>query len=456
MPAKKNKTIFKCSSCSHEETKWLGRCPSCGSWNSFEEEQVTVKKKTTSAEKKKSAEAINLTEVDTLADYRFTSGITELDRVLGGGIMKGGAVLLGGEPGIGKSTLMLQLLSSSPVAKCLYISGEESPTQIRMRADRLKLKLNKIFLLHDAELEHIERVLNKNKPQLVIVDSVQTLFSQEVGLVPGTTSQIKYSCMELINWAKLQGTAIFFIGHVTKDGSLAGPKVIEHMVDTVINFEQAASGIRIIRASKNRFGSVDELGVFTMGGKGLLPVADPATFFIGQRREPIPSGSVISAVFEGSRTFMVEIQALTIPAKSGYSRVYSDRIDSARVSRISAVLEKHFGLSLSANDIYINVAGGMRLSEVGIELALAMAIYTSITGKKLSNNIVLVGELSLAGELRTVQHLDKRIKTAREMGFTVMVGPDIGTKSKVIHKNHDGLTFVPCRTIEDAVLALTQ
>ena len=454
MAAKKERTVFTCSSCGHEEGKWLGRCPSCGSWNSFEEQKVTSGRKTAKAEKKH-PKAVRLAEIDSTKEYRITTGIDELDRVLGGGIMKGGTVLLGGEPGIGKSTLMLQLLASTHVSNSLYISGEESPAQIRMRADRLSLDPDRISLLHDAELEHVESVLEKLKPELVVIDSIQTLFSPEIGLVPGTANQIKYCCMDLIGWAKQHDASLFFIGHVTKDGMLAGPKVIEHMVDTVLNFEQAASGTRIIRATKNRFGSVDELGIFTMNAGGLHPVADPASFFIDQRREQIPPGSVIAAVFEGSRTFMVEIQALTIPAKSGYSRVYSDRIDSSRVSRISAVLEKHFGLALSAHDIYVNVAGGMRLGEVGIELPLAMAVYTSITGKTLRNNVVLVGELSLAGDLRPVHHLDQRIKTAREMGFTIMVGPETGSSRKVL-TDKKGLTYVSCETIEDAVTALAK
>jgi len=451
----KDKVIYSCSECGHQESKWMGRCPSCGAWNTFAEHAVATDTQAVSKKKNlNAARPVRLGDVVTSGASRSSSGISELDRVLGGGIMQGSAILIGGEPGIGKSTLMLQLLSSASITSSLYISGEESPVQIKLRAERLRLSLGQIELLHDTNLEHIEQLLRHKRPQLVIIDSIQTLFSEQLGPVPGSANQIKYTCMELIDWAKQQGSAIFFIGHVTKDGIIAGPKVIEHMVDTVINFEQAATGVRIIRASKNRFGSVDEIGVFTMNDTGLTPVGDPAAFFLGQREEDVPAGSIAAAVFEGSRTFMVEIQALTVASKSGYSRVYSDRIDTARVSRISAVLEKHLGLSFSSCDIYVNVAGGIRLNEVGIELPLALALYSALTGTRLSGNMLAVGELSLAGEVRRVQHMEQRVKTAAEMGFLTMIGPASDTKRPCTHAKKGGMDLILCHTIIDVIEAL--
>ena len=451
--------MYICSACGRREAKWLGRCPSCGAWNTFEEQKAAPKNGKISgrmSEGQSRPVPVRLDKIPSEKEYRFSSGITELDRVLGGGIMHGSAVLIGGEPGIGKSTMMLQLLSSTEASSCLYISGEESPAQIKMRAERLKLKLDHIELLSDTCLERIEPLLRRNRPEIVVVDSIQTLFSEEIGPVPGTVNQIKYSCMELVDWAKQQDSAIFFIGHITKDGAIAGPKVIEHVVDTVISFEQANTGVRIIRSSKNRFGSVDEIGVFTMEQEGLIPVPAPASFFLGQRGRIIPAGSIAAAVFEGSRTFMVEIQALTVPAKNGYSRVYSDRIDTARVSRVAAVMEKHLGLSFSDNDLYVNVAGGIRLNEVGIELPLALALYSARTGRRLSGGMVSVGELSLAGEVRPVRHFAKRVKTAAEMGFVQMIGPgELPLDVDILHERRGDMDLAMCRSIGDAV-SLTQ
>jgi DNA repair protein RadA/Sms len=427
MAKQKYKTIYRCSSCGREESKWLGRCPGCGSWNTFTEE-VTAPLSGNSSQKTRQKNPdrtpVLLSDIPLSEDHeRFSSGNSELDRVLGGGIMNGCAVLLGGEPGIGKSTLLLHMLSTAAVKNVLYISGEESPVQIRMRADRLQLSVKHVKLLNDTHLEQIMAHVRSIKPKLLVVDSIQTLFSEELGQVPGTVNQVKYACMELTDWAKMHQAAVFFIGHVTKDGAIAGPKVIEHMVDTVLNFEQADTGVRIVRASKNRFGSVDEIGVFTMEERGLIPVPDPASFFLGHRQRKIPPGSVTAAVFEGTRTLMVEIQALAVPAKSGYSRVYSDRIDNARVSRVAAVLEKHVGIPISDHDLYVNVAGGIRLNEVGIELPLALALYSAVTGSALKSGLVAVGELSLAGEVRPVRYLDSRIKASDDMGFLELICP---------------------------------
>jgi DNA repair protein RadA/Sms len=355
---------------------------------------------------------------------RISSGIKELDRTLGGGIMKRSAILVGGEPGIGKSTLLLQAAAAAETkGRVLYISGEESAGQIRMRSDRLALINKRIEIFCSGRLEDIETVLNAVKPALIIVDSAQALHTDEAGLTPGTVNQMKYCSFELISWVKEHDAALFLIAHVTKEGIISGPKTLEHMVDTVLYFERNDGDYRFLRASKNRFGSVDEIGIFTMGEQGLAAVEDPGLIFLVRREGTLPPGVVTAAVLEGTRTLLVEIQALTVPAKGAMSRVFSDKIDSSRVSRVAAVLEKHLGLRLSDQDLYVNVAGGIRINEVGVELALACAVHSARTGIALPAGLVIAGELSLTGEIRPVRRLAGRIKTARSLGFTGFLGP---------------------------------
>lgn len=452
----KAKQLFVCAHCGNTESKWLGRCPACGSWNSLEEQDQNSRFTDSHIPAVIRPEAIvRLDELESSNSIRFQTGMPEFDRMLGGGIVEGSAVLLGGEPGIGKSTLMLQVIDSLG-RDCLYVSGEESPSQIRLRADRLHINSSLVTLYSDTDVGSIVSVLQRDRPSLVVIDSIQTLSSKELGPVPGTVNQIKYCCMELIDWAKRSGCALFLIGHITKDGAIAGPKVIEHMVDTVCLFEQASGGVRIIRASKNRFGSVDEIGVFTMEEDGLKGVENASAFFLGRRKASLPAGTVSTVVYEGTRMFMVEIQALTVGAKNGYSRVFSDRIDSARISRISAVLEKHAGLPFSTTDIYVNVAGGIKLKEVSIELAIAAALYSAITQKPLKNMIVITGELSLAGEVRPVSHLGKRIKTSEDMGFSGIVCPatTLGTAVS-LPPDVRSIEVIGCETIGDLVSAIS-
>ena len=428
----KGKTIqYVCSQCGHVETKWLGRCPECGSWNTFEEESVpSLVDMTKSMVIAEAGKVQPLKDVQVEAGYRFPSGISELDRVLGGGVMKGAFILIGGEPGIGKSTLMLQMASRCVQERSvLYISGEESPGQVKLRGQRLELNLERISICCDTNVDAIKEILEETKPQMVIVDSLQTLVSADIPSPAGSVNQIRATSTVLVGLAKRLGISLFLVGHITKEGILAGPKVIEHLVDTVLSFEQSGSGVRIIRALKNRFGSVDELGIFTMGEKGLEPVHDPSMFFISQRAGNVtPPGIAYTAVVEGSRTFIVEIQALTVPTKSGYNRVYSDRIDSARVLRVGAILERHATLALGEQDIYVNVGGGIKLNEVAIELPLALALWSAYRGVSLPSRLVSFGELSLAGEVRPVGFSDKRIKAAVEMGFNRLMVPK-GTKS---------------------------
>ncbi|GHV68349.1 DNA repair protein RadA [Spirochaetia bacterium] len=425
--------IYKCSACGREEPNWLGRCPECGEWNTLIETATHPRVSPGGRRGDSLPQSFPLSAVDSQTGKRISSGIEELDRVLGGGVMKRSAILIGGEPGIGKSTLLLQTAAAAGTSgRVLYISAEESAGQVRMRADRLGLEgQERIEIFCSGHLEDIQTILEAVKPVFIMVDSAQTLYTAELGLVPGTINQMKYCAHELISWVKEHDSALFLVAHVTKDGYISGPKTLEHMVDTVLYFEQndRAAGLsggqdcRFLRAAKNRFGSVDEIGIFTMGEKGLAAVADPSSLFLIQRDGPLPAGVSTAAVLEGSRTLLVEIQALTVPAKGSISRVFSDRIDSARVSRVAASIEKHLGLRLSDQDLYINVAGGIRITEVGVELALAAAIYSARTGIPVPVKTAIAGELSLAGEVRPVRRLVNRIRTSRNLGFDHFLGP---------------------------------
>jgi DNA repair protein RadA/Sms len=439
---KARKFIFKCSSCGHEEPKWLGRCPECGEWNTLIETAAGDPAKRAGAREKRGLpQSTPLSAVNPQEGSRVSSGIGELDRVLGGGIMKRSTILVGGEPGIGKSTLLLSVAAAAQTkGRVLYISGEESAGQLRLRAERLgiteKNGADRIEVVCSGNLEEIETILDAVKPVLIMVDSAQTLYSAD--MVPGTVGQMKYCAHELISWVKERDAALFLVAHVTKEGFISGPKTLEHMVDTVLYFEQndKDSGLsgtqdcRFLRAVTNRFGSVDEIGIFTMSEKGLEPVEDTELLFLVRRQGDLPAGVATAAVLEGTRTILIEIQALSIPAKGAVSRVFSDKIDSGRVSRVAAALEKHLGLRLSDQDLYVNVAGGIRITEVGAELALACALYSARTGLHLPAGLVIAGELSLTGEIRPVRRLAGRIQTAGNLGFPRFLGPAPETAAK--------------------------
>ena len=433
--AKKNGSIvYKCSNCGYTQPRWLGRCPECGEWNSLEEciidrNAITpAGRGSITAEK---AKPVPLASVHADETARLITGIAEFDRVLGGGASRHSAILIGGEPGIGKSTLLIQAAASvaqkntsQAAQRILYVSGEESAAQIKERAARLKLKSGAIEVLCTMRLEDILDALDSLNPLFVIIDSIQTVYSAEAGLIPGTVNQLKYSANELISWVKERESVLVMTAHVTKDGNIAGPKTLEHMVDTVISFERNADDVRFLHAQKNRFGSVDELGIFLMTEKGLESAEAPATMFLSERSGVQPAGVACTAVFEGNRVFMVEIQALTAPAKSAVSRVYSDKIDGARVSRVAAILEKRIGIKFAEQDIYVNVAGGIRLTESAIDGALAAAIYSARTDIALPTGTAIIGELSLAGELRAVPKIKNRAKAAESLGFTRIFAPD--------------------------------
>lgn len=431
--AKKNGSImYKCSNCGYSQPRWLGRCPECNEWNTLEEmiidntKALAIQKGNKICEK---AKPIALNSVKAQDNTRFLTGISEFDRVLGGGATKKSAILIGGEPGIGKSTLLLQTVASFKKSinedkTILYVSGEESPEQIKERADRLNIDTNSIQLLCTTRLEDVLEALDSLNPALVIIDSIQTIYSIDAGIIPGTVNQLKYCAQEFILWVKERDSVLIMTAHVTKEGTIAGPKSLEHMVDTVISFERNNEDLRFLHAQKNRFGSVDEIGIFSMTEKGLIPVLDSASLFLTKRSEKQPSGVCCTPVFEGTRVFLVEIQALTVPAKASISRVYSEKIDSGRVSRIAAVIEKHCGLKFSDQDIYVNVAGGVKLSESSIDLALAAALFSARTDIPTNKNSVFFGELSLAGEIRPVNKKKQRVNASINLGFSIIYCPN--------------------------------
>ena len=441
---------YVCSECGHTESKWMGRCPECNSWNTFEEEIVSSPNKTKIAAPSTSLDNIvrKLSEIRSDEAIRLSTGFDELDRVLGGGVMLPSSVLIGGEPGIGKSTLMLEMLSFLSTANdVLYVSGEESPSQVKLRGERLGLNLSNISIFCDTRLEVLEETLEKLSPKIIIVDSLQTLYTSSVASMQGSPNQIRTCCLILSNIAKRLGCSIFFVGHVTKDGSIAGPKIVEHMVDTVLYFESAENGIRLLRAAKNRFGSVDEIGLFEMDERGLHGLKDPTEVFLSSRDEDsLPPGISFTAIVEGSRAFVVELQALVVPAKSGLQRIYSDKVDVARVSRVAAILERHTDLKLTDQDIYINVAGGVRLNDVSIELPLALALYSSKINRSLPSKLVSFGELSLAGEVRNVPFLERKQKAASDLGFELVISPYIKNR-----KSSDTTVFV--KSIKSAIIS---
>ncbi|MBP5748043.1 MAG: DNA repair protein RadA [Treponema sp.] len=470
MAKKKGSIVYKCSNCSYTQPGWLGRCPNCGEWNSMQECIVDPNAATPSLAVDGTAvkvKPVPMAKISVQDEGRISTGSAEFDRVLGGGAVKRSAILIGGEPGIGKSTLLIQtaasFLKGTPSAlkgaassfknatatngkachKVLYVSGEESASQIKGRAVRLGLDTDAVEILCTLRLEDILDALDSLNPSFVIIDSIQTVYSVQAGIVPGTVSQLKYCANELISWVKERDSVLFMTAHVTKAGDIAGPKSLEHMVDTVISFERSSDEVRFLRATKNRFGSIDELGIFEMEEKGLREVSDPSSLFLTRREGSTPAGIACACVFEGTRAFVVEIQALTVPAKASMNRVYSDKIDSARVSRVAAVLEKRAGIKFSDQDLYINVAGGVRLTESAIDAALAAALYSARTDLALPEKTVVTGELSLAGEIRPVSKVKQRIKTARELGFDNIVAPgkESGTKGANSIKDLLGVLF---------------
>ncbi len=424
----KIKTVFVCNNCGYESTKWLGKCPACNEWNSFFEEKVT---NTTNnkVEKKEKSIPMELNNIIGQEAIRTSTGFAELDRVLGGGLVKGSLVLLGGEPGIGKSTLILQICSKIKTdGKVLYISGEESGEQIKLRADRLNIKNENLMFLGETDIDLIEESIVKLQPKLVIIDSIQTMYSEEITSAPGSVSQVREITARIMKMCKANEITTIIIGHVTKDGSIAGPRVLEHMVDTVLYLEgERYFSYRILRGVKNRFGSTNELGMFEMQNEGMVEINNPSSILISER-EDNPSGSIIVSSIEGTRPLLIELQALTTPSVFGLPRRTANGIDYNRLTLLIAVLEKKAGLMLGNQDAYLNVVGGIKINEPAIDLGIILATCSSFKNIPISKDIVAIGEVGLTGEVRTVNLIDKRIKEAEKMGFKTCIIPENNKK----------------------------
>lgn len=428
----KSKVLFFCKECGYESTKWLGQCPGCKEWNSFVEEPVSKKQVTrNSSAQKGNTEPKLLQEVELEEETRTYIGIEEFDRVLGGGIVKGSLVLVGGDPGIGKSTLLLQMCRelSAKQRKVLYISGEESLRQIKMRADRLGAFQGELFLLAETNLDLIETEITKRLPEIVIIDSIQTMYKEEVSASAGSVSQVKETTSALLRIAKGMGISIFIVGHVTKEGVVAGPRVLEHMVDTVLYFEgDNSAAYRILRAVKNRFGSTNEIGVFEMQGSGLKEVSNPSEYMLQGKPEDEP-GSVVAASMEGTRTMLVEVQALVCQTNFNMPRRTAAGTDYNRMNLLMAVIEKRLGIQLSFCDAYLNVAGGMKINEPALDLAIVLAILSSYKNRALSSKTLVFGEVGLTGEVRAVNQAQARVTEAEKLGYEICILPKVNAES---------------------------
>jgi len=412
------RVIYACQSCGYQTPKWLGRCPDCGQWNSLVEEVAasgTKKPAVFDMGEPRTIDAISLAP-----EMRLRSGIAEFDRTLGGGLVPGSLVLIGGDPGIGKSTLVLQVVArlSKEGLKALYLSGEESPQQLKLRAERLALRSQELYVLTGTCIEDLFGKIETLKPSLLVIDSIQTVYTEALPSAPGSVGQVREVASRLLNWSKKTGIPTFLIGHVTKDGAIAGPKVLEHLVDTVLYFEGDSShAFRILRAVKNRYGSTNEIGVFEMKDTGLHEVGNPSRIFLEERPEGA-SGSVVIPCLEGTRPLLVEIQALVGPSPLGMPRRTAIGVDHNRISLLVAVLGKRMGIEMGDQDIFVNVAGGLRVDEPAVDLGIVSAMISSFLDKPVDKNMVVFGEVGLAGEIRGVSQAEVRIKEARKLGFT--------------------------------------
>ena len=420
------KIIFVCSECGATSPKWLGKCPDCSSWNTFEEVEVKEKRAGINNNQKNMIKnrAEKFSELEMPEYIRTKTGMAELDRVLGGGLVDSSAVLLSGEPGIGKSTLLLQICRDLSLSrKVLYVSGEESKGQLKLRAERLGISGDSIYLLTETDLDSIISECDRLKPDVIIMDSVQTLCSENLTSAPGSITQVKEGSLTLINYAKSSGAAVFLVGHVNKEGGISGPKLLEHMVDAVLYFEgERTNSYRIIRAIKNRFGSTNEIGVFEMGDKGLVEIPNPSEVVMAERPKNT-SGSCAGCVMQGTRPIITEIQSLVTKTVFPTGKRAADGFDHNRMGLLIAVLEKRMGLKFYENDVYVNVAGGLRLDEPSADLSIAMALISGITDRIIPDELIAFGEIGLSGEVRAVSHIDYRVKEAVRLGFTKIVLP---------------------------------
>lgn len=442
---------YVCNECGYEAYKWLGRCPGCGNWNTLIEE---VFEKKTIRGKITKAEALPLSSINNEEVYRFSSGIAELDRVLGGGIVPGSLVLLGGDPGIGKSTILLQVSDhiAKPEQKVLYISGEESLKQIRLRSLRLGIDNPDIYLSNEQNIDLLIEYVEEINPHLIIIDSIQTVFTPNLNSIPGSVSQLRESTAKIMEIAKKMEKAIFLIGHVTKEGTIAGPKVLEHMVDVVVYFEGEKNyAFRLLRGIKNRFGSTDEIGIMEMTALGLIEVSDPSFLFLASREADL-SGVAIGASFEGSRPLLIEVQSLVTYSGAGYARRMASGIDQNRLSLIIAVLEKKKGYQFSQYDVYLKVAGGVFLKDPSMDLAIAAAIISSYGEIYISGDTLFIGEIGLSGQIRAVPNMEIRLKEAEKLGFKKAIIPPITGRANL----GVNLEIIEVNTIEKFISVLTE
>ncbi|MFO0723822.1 MAG: DNA repair protein RadA [Myxococcota bacterium] len=454
----KTKSVFRCTACAFESAKWLGRCPDCGAWNSLVEETIRAAPATSREQNRvfrlpdsdRTAAPIPLAEVTAEASTRRKTGISELDRVLGGGLVPGSLVLVGGDPGIGKSTLLLQALAAlaKPGSPALYVSGEESPEQVKLRATRMSVTGETLLLLAETRADLIAQTIEKLRPSVVVIDSIQTVYDPEITSAPGSVSQIREVAARLLYLAKGLHVPTFLVGHVTKHGELAGPRVLEHMVDTVLYFEQTTGHpYRILRAHKNRFGSTNEIGVFEMRASGLEVVANPSELFLAERPQEVP-GSVVLPAIEGTRPLLVEVQALVSPTNFGTPRRTCLGFDSARAALLVAVLERRAGLDLLGCDVFVNIAGGLVVDDPAADLAVATALASSHRNRAAGARTVVFGEIGLAGELRAISQTDVRLQEAQKLGFTEAIVPEVSRRRAVIPP---GISVFGAKTLDEAL-----
>lgn len=444
-------TTFFCKNCGSSSAKWIGKCPSCGEWNTYTEEVIHKEKQEFGKTWKPKQQGnmvlkpVAIASVEKAAEFRFHLHDQELSRVLGGGVVPGSVVLIGGEPGIGKSTLMLQIALQFTDKKVLYVSGEESETQIKMRAERLPYRSDHCYLFTEVSTQKIGKALQELQPDIVVVDSIQTLQSELIDSPPGSISQIKETAGDLIRFAKETGTPVFLIGHITKDGTLAGPKLLEHMVDTVLQFEGDRHHVyRILRTTKNRFGSTSEIGIYEMQGAGLRQVSNPSEILISQRDEAL-SGVAISATIEGMRPLLIETQALVSAAVYGTPQRNSNGYDTKRLNMLLAILEKKCGLRMGMHDVFVNIAGGLRVEDPGIDLGIVAAIVSSYHNIPIDSKIAFVGEVGLSGEIRAVSRVEQRIAEAEKLGFTTVYV----SKFNKLPKQQGGVNMVEVGKLEE-------
>ena len=442
----KTKIKYICSNCGYESLRWVGKCPECDSWNSFTEEIIETNKRKAAVYKGKIS-VNKMSEISATEDERIKTTINEFDRVLGGGLMPGSVTLLGGDPGIGKSTLVMQA-AGKITEKVLYVTGEESAKQIKIRSSRLKIKSDSFYVLAETDLSVILSAISQLTPSVVVIDSIQTMYRSELENSPGTITQIRECTALLMDEAKRKHFCVIIVGHVTKEGMIAGPKVLEHIVDTVLQFEgDSQHSFRILRAQKNRFGSTNEIGIFEMREEGLIEIKNPSEIFLSER-ERETSGSVVTSSMEGTRPILLEVQALVTPSNYGYPQRVATGFDQRRLSILLAVLEKRGGYRVSANNVFLNMAGGVRIAEPAVDLAVCCAIISSLLDKIVDNQFVLIGEVGLGGEVRSVGHIEKRIQEAEKLGFKKIIIPKNNLKGITAFK---GIEISGVENLIDAV-----